>query len=156
MKSKHRSWGAPTRGFTLVEVMIVVAIIAILARIAYPAYTSSVLKGKRAQARAAILDLMQQEERYLTQNNTYLAFTNTSGTIAPTSAASTFKVYVGDNSTSPPYWLSANACGSQALTDCIQVVATPVQSDPQVGSIRMTSTGTKDCSVSTAGVLCWP
>ena len=43
------------RGFTLIELMIVVAIVAILAAIAYPAYTESVRKGRRAEARTAFI-----------------------------------------------------------------------------------------------------
>ena len=52
------------RGFTLIELMIVVAIVAILTSVAYPAYTSSIIKGKRAEARAALTELMQQQERF--------------------------------------------------------------------------------------------
>ena len=44
------------RGFTLIELMIVVAIVAILAAIAYPAYTESVRKGRRAEARTALAE----------------------------------------------------------------------------------------------------
>ena len=62
------------KGFTLVELMIVVAIVAILAAIAYPSYAESVRKGRRAEARAALTELLQQQERFMTQNNTYRAF----------------------------------------------------------------------------------
>ena len=54
-------------GFTLVELMIVVAIVGILAAIAYPSYVDSVRKGKRADGRAALTSLLQQQERYFTQ-----------------------------------------------------------------------------------------
>ena len=67
-------------GFTLIELMIVVAIIGILAAVAYPAYTDSVLKGRRAQGRAAVAQLIQQQERYITQRNCYLGFTTNSST----------------------------------------------------------------------------
>ena len=74
MKTRHH------KGFTLIELMIVVAIVAILAAVAYPAYTESVRKGKRAQGRTALAELLQQQERFMTQRNCYLAFTNPSGT----------------------------------------------------------------------------
>jgi type IV pilus assembly protein PilE len=62
---KHR------RGFTLIELMIVVAIIAILASIAYPSYTEHVRKTRRADAKASLLELAQFLERNYTETNTY-------------------------------------------------------------------------------------
>lgn len=59
------------RGFTLIEMMITVAIIGILARIAYPTYTKSIMKTRRADAKTALLDLAAREERYLATANTY-------------------------------------------------------------------------------------
>ncbi len=62
----HRS-----RGFTLIEVMIVVAIVGILAAIALPAYQGSVLKSGRAEGKAALLGAAQRLERCLTELNAY-------------------------------------------------------------------------------------
>ena len=74
------------RGFSLIELMIVVAIVAILASVAYPSYRDSVLKGRRGEARAALAELMQQQERYMTQHNKYLTFSaGATGTRRPTS-----------------------------------------------------------------------
>ncbi len=56
------------RGFTLVELMIVVVIGAILLSIAVPAYTSSLRKTRRADAKTGLLDLAGREERFLTTN----------------------------------------------------------------------------------------
>lgn len=148
-------------GLTLIEVMIVVAVISILAAIAYPSYRDSVLKGKRAEARAALAELLQQQERYSTQNNTYLVFTNTTGTTNP--SAVPFKIQAGEGTAS--YWLSAQLCPASAggavpsANSCIQVVATPVQPDPTVGDLALTSTGVKSCTGSASSSnfrLCWP
>ncbi len=58
-------------GFTLIELMIAVAIVGILVRLAYPAYMQSVLKSHRADAKAALLDLASREERYFSTANVY-------------------------------------------------------------------------------------
>ncbi len=59
------------RGFTLVELMIVAAVIAILAAVAYPAYTEQLRKSQRAEAKAAVMRAAQLLERSFTQNSAY-------------------------------------------------------------------------------------
>ncbi|HEX7867871.1 MAG TPA: type IV pilin protein [Variovorax sp.] len=75
MKNKHlKAQGREqirSRGFTLIELMIVTAVIAILAAIAYPSYTRYVLRAKRADAKQQLLQAAQWTERYLTANGRY-------------------------------------------------------------------------------------
>ena len=147
------------RGFSLIELMIVVAIVAILASVAYPSYRDSVLKGRRGEARAALAELMQQQERYMTQHNKYLTF-SAGATGTP------FKTTAGD-SNSPSYKLLAVNCKDSAGTEisdkvCIQIVAEPTGTDPKVGDLEMASTGVKDWtgvatdSTTKTSALCWP
>jgi type IV pilus assembly protein PilE len=159
------------RGFTLIELMIVVAIVGILGAIAYPSYRDSVLKGRRAQARTALSELMQQQERYITQRNCYIAFSTNATTgaataISPGSAcggvtatAVPFKTFSGENLGNSHYILSAEACpsgtGTLPISDCVRVVATPKASDPAAGALQLTSTGIKSCT-GTDTRLCWP
>lgn len=59
------------RGFTLIELMVVIAIVAILVGIAVPAYQDAVRKSRRGQAKADLVELAQRAERYHTVNNAY-------------------------------------------------------------------------------------
>lgn len=60
-----------TRGFSLVELMITVAVIAILAAVAVPAYRQYVMRASRTDATAALLRLASAQERFYLQNNRY-------------------------------------------------------------------------------------
>jgi len=59
------------RGFTLIELMIAVAVVAILVSIALPSYQTYIRKSRRPDAKTALLDLAAREERYYTLNNAY-------------------------------------------------------------------------------------
>jgi type IV pilus assembly protein PilE len=59
------------RGVTLLELMIVVVIVGILAAVAYPSYRDSVDRAKRNEAKALLLEIAQNQERYYLQNNSY-------------------------------------------------------------------------------------
>lgn len=165
------------QGFTLIELMIVVAVVGTLAAIAYPAYTDSVLKGRRAQARAALSELLQQQERYMTQNNCYLAFSNNSSGVASATAPSPatacggatassvpFRNFAGESLARASYMLTATVCpgaGSATLSiaTCVKVVASPIRTDAAVGNLEMTSSGSKTCTGTASSSnprLCWP
>lgn len=155
-RSSLRILRAPS-GFTLIELMITVAIIGILASIALPAYTDSVKKGKRAEARGALVNLLQQEERYLSQMNTYVVF-------AAGASGTPFKTY---SSTDSPQAQSSHLLGARlcqpvgtitpTVRDCIEVFADPqagVFTDPQVATMSIDSQGRKTCS-GTNPDRCW-
>ncbi len=122
-------------GFTLVELMIVVAIIAILASIAYPSYQQHIRNSRRADAQGALTGLATAMERWYTERNAY------------TGAA------VGGNDTGAPaiYLAQSPASGNAAYNLTIQTAAATsytlraMPAGPQVGDgyLELTSTGVR-------------
>jgi len=75
-----------TKGFTLIEILVVVAIVAILAAIAFPSYQEQVVKTRRADAEGALMSLSNAMERYYVQNNSYVGAAVGAGGIFPNEA----------------------------------------------------------------------
>ncbi len=64
-----------TRGFTLIELMIAVAVVGLLSALAYPSYQQQIAKGRRTDAKQAVLELSQKMERFYTERGTYIGAT---------------------------------------------------------------------------------
>ncbi len=110
------------KGFTLIEMMIVVAIIAIIAAIAYPSYRDSVMRSNRSEGRALVIDLAQQLERCMTMYGSYnSADCNIANASKHDSSHGFYTVTVTSDETT--YSLSAAVKGGQSDDkDCASLV----------------------------------
>ena len=109
MKSIHR-------GFTLIELIIVTAIIAILASVAYPSYTKYLVRSNRTAAQAQMLDLANRQQQYLLANRAYATKTQLSagyGLPSQLSNVYSWDITVG-TSTVPSFTVTFTGIGSQA------------------------------------------
>lgn len=105
------------KGFTLVEILVVVAIVAILAAIAYPSYTDSVMKARRADAKTTLLELAQRIERFYSENHNYTDVADSVGGTPQQSPDGWYTITI--NSDANTYDLTATPQDSQAAdTGC--------------------------------------
>lgn len=161
-KNKKRCQTEVTsKGFTLIEVMVVCVIVAILASIAYPSYQNAVRRAKRTEAQSMLMQLMQQQERYYSKNNSYIAFSSNS----TDENEKKFPWFSGTTAEKSAYEFSGAVGGketecSEGIESCIVLTAKPGTSkvdenfkDPACGDISLTSKGKKMASENATD--CW-
>jgi type IV pilus assembly protein PilE len=113
----HRA-APPVRGFTLIEVMITVAIIAILAAVAYPSYASYIRKAKRANAQAALMDLASKEQTYLLDKRQYSSTKTDIGFTDPTEIQGAYTIAITCSSTAcTDFTATATPTGTQNVSN---------------------------------------
>lgn len=131
------------KGFTLIELMIAMAILAIIAAIAYPAYTKSALKGRRGDAKAILTQESQALERCYTQYGTY-----------NNAACTAYSAVTGGasmNSANGYYTVTGTVTGTSYTLTAAAVSTGPQNSDTGCTSMTLDNTGAQGPS----GAGCW-
>jgi type IV pilus assembly protein PilE len=113
IRSLQRHLRSSPRGFSLLELVIAVAIVALLAAIAYPSYLGSVRKGRRSEAVSALTALQQAQERWRANSQSYASTLTSLNSAMPATAATTtpggyYSLSI-DASTQTDYILTAQA-----------------------------------------------
>ena len=118
------------RGFTLIELMVVVIIVAVLAAIALPAYQNQVIRGHRAAAKSAMLDIANRQEQFLLANRKYAGDVTELGYALPTDVSSNYQVPVitVTNSGLPYFKITLNPYGNQASDGSLELDSAGVRS----------------------------
>lgn len=124
------------RGFTLIELMIAVAVVGILASIAYPSYVAQVSKGRRADAQAALMNIAVRQQQMLLDTRSYAATVAALNITLPVSVVQHYTVTItAGTATVPTFITTATPSGSQAADTC--------------GALSLDQSGTKSPS------SCW-
>ena len=118
------------RGFTLVEIMVAVAIVAILASIAYPSYVNQIVKSNRAAAQSLLMEIAQKQSQYVLDNRGYTSSLTTLHVSVPDKVAGLYQVTIDVPATTPPSFTAK---------------ATPIAGGQQAvdGELTINNAGTK-------------
>ncbi|MGH8508937.1 MAG: type IV pilin protein [Gammaproteobacteria bacterium] len=145
-RSVGRSPARPAPGFTLIELMITVAVVAILAGIAYPSYQDFVQRSRRQEAKAALADAAARQEKFYLNNKTYTATLGAAG--------------LGMQATAGEYTIAISAATAVCpIVTCYALTATPTVGGPQTGdtkcaTLTLNSSGVKSAT-GTMPNTCW-
>lgn len=134
-------------GFTLIELMVAVAIIAILVGVAYPSYTEHLKRGKRSAAESFMVTLANKQEQQMLNTRCYFSY--------PTDATCTPPSVTVPSEVSTNYTVTITASMSTPPGYTITAVPKSVMNDPKCGTLTYTNTGTKGANGTDGAAKCW-
>ena len=138
MRAQTQRHKAKPAGFTLIELMIAVAIVGILATIAATSYQRQVIQSHRTDARTALLDLAGREEKLFSTTNQYSAIPSVLGYGTATTAVS-FPVGSSNGTNYYNVLITTPDPAQPANTNSYTITATPIPGSPQAADTTCTS-----------------
>lgn len=138
------------KGFTLVELMIVVVIVGILAGIGIPAYGDYVLRGKLTEAMTELAGMRVKLEQYYQDNRTY-AGSCAAGTVAPLPSGTKYFTYTCPTLTASAFTVTATGIEAQGTDGFVYTID---QSNTKQTTDAPTGWGTGNCWISKKGDTC--
>lgn len=149
MKTRHQ------RGFTLIELMITVAVIGILAAVAYPSYTQYIVRANRSAAQSFMYSVANKQEQYMLDARTYAGALSELSVTVPAEVSSKYTITV--SCTMP---VATGTCTAVAGTPAYVITGTPIgtqlSNDAKCGAVSVNQLGTKTKSGTASAVAdCW-
>jgi type IV pilus assembly protein PilE len=159
MRAQTQRHKAKPAGFTLIELMIAVAIVGILATIAATSYQRQVMQSHRTDARTALLDLAGREEKLFSTTNLYSAIPSVLGYGTATTAVS-FPVGSSNGTNYYNVLITTPDPNQPANPNSYTITATPIAGSPQAADTMCTSLTVNQLGQQTAtpaanAATCW-
>lgn len=110
------------RGFSLIEILVAVAIVSIIAALAIPSYQRQSLKGKRADGMAMLMDAAARQERHVIDNNAYATTPAQLGLTSDQSEKGFYKLVIVSAAPNQTFTMTAVAQNGQENDDCVNLV----------------------------------
>jgi type IV pilus assembly protein PilE len=127
-----------SKGFTLIEMMVVVALIAIMAAIALPSYREYIKKSRRAEAQSYLMNIALRQQQFLVDTRSYSA-------LSPDNIASQ------PSNVSGAYTVTMNVVAGPPPTFTVTATPKTDQASEKCGTLTIDQTGTKTANLAS----CW-
>jgi type IV pilus assembly protein PilE len=143
------------RGFTLIELMITVAVIGILAAVAYPSYTQYIVRANRSAAQSFMYSVANKQEQYMLDARTYAGALSELNVSVPTEVSSKYTITL--RCTMP---VATGTCTAAVGTPAYVITGTPIgtqlANDAKCGTLTLNQLGTKtEGGTASSASECW-
>jgi len=144
LNAHHTGRPVSYHGFTLTELVIVMAVMAILLAIAYPSYLSQAIKSRRADGHNLLYEAAQRQQQFFTENNAFTATVGNGGLEMVTASQEGY------------YTLSITQPGGATSYTLTGTTVAPQTADTNCGNLTLTHLNVKGCSATGCDVdRCW-